>query len=316
MRYLVTGGAGFIGSHLAEALVARGANVRVLDNLATGSEVNVAHLQNDIEFIFGDLRNLDTVRGAMQGVDVVFHEGALASVPRSIDDPLGSLESNVNGTLHVLLAARDAGVRRVIYASSSSVYGDTPTLPKREDMPTNPQSPYAIHKLAGEQLCLAFTRFYHLETVALRYFNVFGPRQDPASQYAAVIPRFLSALLSGSRPLVFGDGEQTRDFTYVGNVVEANLRAAEVPDASGHVINVGCGKRIALNELLRLACDLLERSTPAEYLPARAGDLRHSLADISEASHLLGYQPLISIREGLQRTLEAMRANSSVLAGG
>src|SRR5947209_2404840 len=252
-KYLVTGGAGFIGSHIAEELLKRGESVRVFDNFATGRATNLAVLKGHVECIHGDLRNIDQVKAAVAGVEVVFHQGALASVPRSIADPVASLETNVNGTQNVLLAARDAGVRRVVYASSSSVYGNTPTLPKHEDLPTNPMSPYAVQKVTGELLCSVFTRIYKLETVALRYFNVFGPRQDPASEYAAVIPRFLTALIEKRRPIVYGDGEQTRDFTYIANVVQANLLAASSPDAVGYALNIGCGEQISLNTVLHLA---------------------------------------------------------------
>jgi nucleoside-diphosphate-sugar epimerase len=245
-RYLITGGAGFIGSSIAEALLNAGASVRILDNLATGKEANLAALQGRAQFIQGDLRDFDVVKSAMQGIEVVFHQAALASVPRSIEDPVGSLEININGTQNVLLAARDSGVRRVVYASSSSVYGDAPALPKHEDMPPQPMSPYAVQKLTGEMLCKLFTRFYGLETVALRYFNVFGPRQDPTSEYAAVIPRFLTALLEERRPVVFGDGEQTRDFIYITNVVQANLLAASSSRAVGYAMNIGCGERASL----------------------------------------------------------------------
>src|SRR5436305_1758381 len=305
-RYLVTGGAGFIGSHIAEALVNSGESVRILDNLATGRESNVVAFKGEAEFIQGDLRNFDTVKAAMQGIEVVFHQGALASVPRSILDPITTLETNINGTQNVLLAARDSGVRRVVYASSSSVYGNTPTLPKREDMPTHPMSPYAVQKLTGELLCGVFTRIYGLETVALRYFNVFGPRQDPASEYAAVIPRFLTALVEKRRPTVFGDGEQTRDFTYVANIVQANLLAAASIDAVGCAINIGCGDQISLNTMLRIAGELLHTTLDAEYREPREGDVRDSLADISLAQHLLGYKPDIGFREGLVRTLNAL----------
>ncbi len=305
--YLVTGGAGFIGSHIAEELLKRGENVRIFDNLATGRELNLAALQGQAQFIRGDLRDMEAVRAAMQGIEVVFHQGALASVPRSIADPVSSLETNINGTQNILLAARDSGVRRVVYASSSSVYGNTPTLPKREDMPTHPMSPYAVQKLTGELLCGVFTRIYGLETVALRYFNVFGPRQDPASEYAAVIPRFLTALLEKRRPIVFGDGEQTRDFTYVANVVQANLLAAFSPAAVGYAMNIGCGERVSLNSMLQMAGELLGVPAHAEYREPRPGDVRDSLADISLARRLLGYNPTVSFREGLARTLEAMQ---------
>jgi len=308
-KYLVTGGAGFIGSHIAETLLDRGESVRIFDNLSTGRQANLSALQGRAEFLHGDIRDFDAVKTAMTGVEVVFHQAAMASVPRSIALPVESLETNINGTQHVLLAARDAGVRRIVYASSSSVYGNTPTLPKHEQMQTRPMSPYAVQKLTGELLCEVFTRIYGLETVALRYFNVFGPRQDPASEYAAVIPRFLTALLKGQRPIVFGDGEQTRDFTYVTNVVQANLLAASSPDAVSRVMNIGCGERISLNKLLHLAGELLGTTVRADYREPRPGDVRDSLADISLAHLLLGYQPSVGFREGLARTLDAMRIN-------
>ena len=306
-RYLVTGGAGFIGSHIAEALLGVGESVRIFDNLATGRESNLAALKGRAQFIQGDLRDLASVRVAMQGVEVVFHQAALASVPRSIADPIKSLETNISGTQNVLLAARDRGVRRVVYASSSSVYGNTPTLPKREDMPTHPMSPYAVQKLSGELLCGVFTRIYGLETVALRYFNVFGPRQDPASEYAAVIPRFLTALIEKRPPIVFGDGEQTRDFTYIANVVQANLLAASSPDAVGYALNIGCGEQISLNTVLRMAGELLGVTVDADYREPRPGDVRDSCADINLAQRLLGYRPSVSFHEGLARTLDALR---------
>lgn len=307
VTYLVTGGAGFIGSHIAAALLARGENVRVFDNMATGRVVNLKALGGRAEFIHGDLRDREALAAAMRGVEVVFHQGAIASVPRSIAEPVESLEININGTQNVLLAARDMGVRRVVYASSSAIYGDAPVLPKREDLPAEPLSPYAAHKLTGELLCSVFTRIYGLETVALRYFNVFGPRQDPASEYAAVIPRFLTILLEGRQPVVFGDGEQTRDFVYIANVVQANLQAATAPAAVGRAMNIGCGERISLNEVLRLAGELLGVTVKAEYRAARSGDVRDSVADIHLAQELLGYQPAIGFREGLARTLEALR---------
>lgn len=305
--YLVTGGAGFIGSHLAQALLERGASVRVFDNLSAGRESNLAVLQGQAEIIRADVRDLAAVQAAIRGVEVVFHEAAIASVPQSVADPLGSLEVNVTGTQHVLLAARDAGVRRVVFASSSAIYGDSPVLPKEESMAPCPLSPYALHKLTGEHLCRLFTQLYGLETVALRYFNIFGPRQDPASEYAAVIPRFLTALLEGRRPTVFGDGEQTRDFTSITNVVQANLLAAESPAAVGQAINIGCGERISLNEVLRIAGNLLGVEVTAEYQAPRVGDVRESVADISLARRLLGYAPTVSFREGLARLLDALR---------
>ena len=305
-RYLVTGGAGFIGSHIAQALLDQGESVRVLDNLATGKETNLAVLKGRVQIIQGDLRNFEAVRAAVEGVEVVFHQGALASVPRSIADPVTSLEININGTQNVLQAARDAGVRRVVYASSSSIYGNTPTLPKHEQMQPHPVSPYAIHKLTGELLCQAFTAIYGLETVALRYFNVFGPRQDPTSEYAAVIPRFLTALIQKQRPIVFGDGEQTRDFTYIANVVQANLLAATSHDAIGYAMNIGCGEQVSLNTVLHLAGELLGVTPDVEYREPRPGDVRDSLADISLAQRLLGYKPTIGFGEGLALTLDTL----------
>ena len=313
-RYLVTGGAGFIGSHIAEALLDQGESVRVLDNLATGRETNLAALQGHAQLIRGDLRNLEAVRAAVEGVEVVFHQGALASVPRSIADPVTSLEININGTQNVLQAARDAGVRRVVYASSSSIYGNTPTLPKHEQMQPHPVSPYAIHKLTGELLCQAFTSIYKLETVALRYFNVFGPRQDPTSEYAAVIPRFLTALIQKQRPIVFGDGEQTRDFTYIANVVQANLLAATSHDAIGYAMNIGCGEQVSLNTVLHLAGELLGVTPDVEYREPRPGDVRDSLADISLAQLLLGYKPIIGFGEGLALTLDRLRKDVARVA--
>lgn len=312
IRYLVTGGAGFIGSHIAETLLKQGESVRVFDNLATGRSSNLEALQGlagRFEFVQGDLRDSNAVRAAVEGVEVVFHQGALASVPRSIAEPVISLETNIIGTQNVLLAARDAGVRRVVYASSSSVYGDTPVLPKHEEMPTAPMSPYAVQKLTGELLCGVFTRIYGLETVALRYFNVFGPRQDPTSEYAAVIPRFLTALLEKRRPIVFGDGEQTRDFTYIENVVQANLLATTSSAAVGAAMNIGCGERISLNAVLQTAGELLGTHVHAEYRDPRPGDVRDSLADISRARRLLDYRPKVTFREGLAGTLSSLRAS-------
>ena len=306
IKYLVTGGAGFIGSHIAETLLIRGESVRIFDNLSTGRQANLPALQGRAEFLYGDLRDFDAVKAAMTGVEVVFHQAAMASVPRSIAHPVESLETNINGTQCVLLAARDAGVRRVVYASSSSVYGNTPTLPKQEQMQARPMSPYAVQKLTGELLCEVFTRIYGLETVALRYFNVFGPRQDPTSEYAAVIPRFLTALIEKRRPIVFGDGEQTRDFTYIANIVQANLLAATSPDAVGYALNIGCGEQISLNTLLQVAGELLNVDVHAEYRESRPGDVRDSRADISLAQRLLGYKPTIGLREGLASTLDAL----------
>lgn len=302
MKALVTGGGGFIGSHIVMRLLDGGHEVRVIDDFSTGRKENLAGAAGRIDLREGDLRDPDAVRGAVEGVDWVFHEAALPSVARSVEDPLSTNAVNVQGTLQLLLAARDAGVRRVVYAASSSAYGDTPTLPKIETMPPSPLSPYALQKYAGEQYCVMFSRLYGLETVALRYFNVFGPRQDPAGFYSAVIPRFIVQLARGEKPTVFGDGEQSRDFTYIDNVVNANLLAAERSEAVGEVINVACGERITLNRLLAELCDILGVDIPAEHAPPRAGDVRHSLADISKAHRLLGYEPGIALREGLERT--------------
>jgi len=308
-RYLVTGGAGFIGSHIVEALVARGESVVVLDNLSTGNPENLSACQDAIEFIEGDLRDRETVRQSCESVDYVLHQGALPSVPRSIEDPIGSNEANVTGTLNVLVAAREAGVRRVVYAGSSSAYGDTPTLPKREDMATRPRSPYAVSKLAGELYCQVFHAAYGLETVVLRYFNVFGPRQDPNSPYSAVIPRFITALRDGRAPVVYGDGEQSRDFTYVANAVEANLLACEAPDAPGRVMNVACGEQTSLNTLLHNLGHIMGREVAPAYEPPRPGDVKHSLADISLARELLGYSVAVPIAEGLRETVGYFAGN-------
>lgn len=307
---LVTGGAGFIGSHLVDKLVQLGARVRVLDDFSTGKRENIAHLleRNEIELIEGSLIDPETVKRAVEGVEFVFHQGAIPSVIRSVEDPLTTHQVNVTGTLLLLLAARDAKVRRVVFASSSSVYGDTPTLPKREDMTPNPKSPYALSKLAGEHLCRLFWELYGLETVSLRYFNIFGPRQDPTSQYAAVIPRFITAMLQGKPPTIYGDGEQTRDFTFVENCVQANLLAARAEGVAGEVFNVGAGKQTSVNELFRLIRSLIgaDHIEPI-YAPPRPGDVRHSLADISKAQKLLGYQPSVSLEEGLERTISWFR---------
>jgi nucleoside-diphosphate-sugar epimerase len=304
VKVLVTGGGGFIGSHLVTRLLSLGHEVRALDNFSTGRRVNLEHLKDPFELIEGDVRDLETARRAVAGVDWVFHEAAMPSVARSVEDPITTSAVNVQGTLHVLVAARDAGVRRLVYAASSSAYGDTPTLPKVETMPASPLSPYALQKYAGEQYCVMFTRLYGLETVALRYFNVFGPRQDPTSHYSAVIPRFITALARGESPQIHGDGEQSRDFTFIDNVVDANLLAAESPAAVGQVINVACGERITLNTLLDRMRAILGADAKAVHGPPRAGDVRHSLADIGKARACLGYQPRVGLDEGLRRTIE------------
>ena len=311
-HYLVTGGAGFIGSHLAEELLRRGERVRVVDNLSTGKRSNLAHL-SDVELLQGDLAEADVASAACRGVDYVLHQAAIPSVPRSVADPITSNRANIDATLNVLVAARDAGVRRVVYAGSSSAYGDTPTLPKHEAMPTQPLSPYALQKLVGEQYLQLFTSLYGLETVTIRYFNVFGPRQDPSSPYSGVISLFTSALLEGRRPTICGDGEQTRDFTYVANVVDGVLRACRA-DASGQVVNVATGGRVSINQLCQTLSELIGVNISPEYAPARAGDVLHSQADIRRARQLLGYEPLVSFREGLQRTVDWYRAERAAVS--
>jgi nucleoside-diphosphate-sugar epimerase len=305
--YLVTGGAGFIGSHITEALVKQGDSVKVLDNFATGKRENIDPFLDDLELVEGDLRSLEDVRKAVKGVEVVLHQGALPSVPKSVEDPVGSNESNITGTLNVLIASRDAGVRRVVYAASSSAYGDSPTLPKEETMKPEPLSPYAIQKYVGELYCRNFYQLYHLETVSLRYFNVFGPRQDPASQYAAVIPRFITALAGGKPPTMYGDGEQSRDFTYVENVVQANQLAARVEGVAGEMMNFACGKHCTLNELLAQIQRIMQTRIEPVYTDPRPGDVKHSLADTRKSRQLLGYEPHVSLEEGLKRTVAFFR---------
>lgn len=310
-KYLVTGGAGFIGSHLVEELVKKGEAVRVLDNLETGKESNMAPWLRKIEFIRGDIRDADVCKKAYKGVDYVLHQAALGSVPRSIDDPKTTSEVNITGTLNMLLAARDAKVKRFIFASSSSVYGDAPVLPKVETMPPGPLSPYALSKYAGETYALLFFKLYGLETVALRYFNVYGPRQDPDSQYAAVIPRFVSAVLKGERPVIYGDGKQTRDFTYVGDVVSANLLACKAPSAAcGRAYNIAGGRKISINDLFYSIRTLVAekrkeagRLKPV-YDPPRSGDVKDSLADISQAGKFLKYSSAVAIGKGLSQTID------------
>ncbi len=300
---LVTGGAGFIGSHLSEALSGLGHRVRVLDDFSSGREENLAGFHDRIEVVRGDIRNLKTVTDASRGVEWVFHLAAAASVPRSVDDPQGVTEINVMGTLNVLLAARDAGASRFVYAASSSAYGESSVSPKHEDLPTDVRSPYAASKVAGEDCCRAFYHVYGLETVSLRYFNVFGPRQDPDSPYAAVVPLFVRALLEGGPIEIYGDGEQTRDFTYVANVVEANLLAAEAEAAAGNVINAACGSEFSVNDLLERIGRLTGVRPEPKRLPPRAGDVRHSRADIRKAERLLGFSPTVTFQEGLDRTV-------------
>jgi nucleoside-diphosphate-sugar epimerase len=306
--YLVTGGAGFIGSHLAEELLRRGHRVRVVDSLITGKRSNLAAIPT-AEFIQGDLAESNVAAAAAEGMDYVLHQAAIPSVPRSVDDPAASNRANITATLNVLVAARDAGVKRLVYAGSSSAYGDTPTLPKREEMPTNPLSPYALQKLVGEQYCQMFTRLYGFPTVTTRYFNVFGPRQDPGSPYSGVISLFATALLDGRTPIVHGDGEQTRDFTYIANVVNGVLRACETPNVAGEVFNIATGHRISLNELLRVLKGLVKVDVRPVYKEARVGDVRDSLADISKAKALLGYEPTVPFADGLRHTLEWCRTS-------
>jgi nucleoside-diphosphate-sugar epimerase len=312
-QYLVTGGAGFIGSHLAEELIRRGERVRVVDSLITGKRQNLAHLPT-VEFLEGDLADLDVARRAVDGVEYVLHQAAIPSVPRSVQDPITSNRANIDASLNVLVAARDAGVRRVVYAGSSSAYGNQPTLPKVETMPTAPLSPYALQKLVAEQYCQMFTRLYGLETVTIRYFNVFGPRQDPSSPYSGVISVFIRALVEGRQPTIYGDGGQTRDFTYVANVVDGVLRACQAPTASGEVINVATGGRISLNQLFQVVKELTGASVEPTYADERAGDVRDSQADIAKAKRLLGYEPIVGFDQGLEKTVEWFRAAQMTVA--
>lgn len=308
MKYLITGGAGFIGSNLAEELLNRGHQVRVLDNFSTGDPKNLEEIQDKIEIIEGDLRNYHNVREAADGMDFILHQGALPSVPRSVGDPISSNDVNVTGTLNVLYAARDAGVQRVVAASSSSVYGDSPTLPKQEDMPMNPLSPYAVSKLAGEKYCQVFAKIYGLHTVALRYFNVFGPKQNPNSQYSAVIPKFITALLNDEAPVIYGDGEQSRDFTYILNTIEANIRATEVDCPPGVVMNCAVHERTDLNTLVDRLNAILGKNIQPIHAEPRAGDIKHSFADIDRLKETLKFTPAVLLDEGLKRTVAWYKA--------
>ncbi len=303
MKVLVTGGAGFIGAHLVDRLLLDGHDVRVFDNFSTGSRENLLAVADDVELVEGDVRSYERAHHAVRNCDLVFHQAALPSVPRSVQDPLTSHEVNVVGSLNVLLASRDVGVQRVVLASSSSIYGQGPTLPKHEGMPPAPMSPYATAKLAAEGYGRTFVEVYGLETVALRYFNVFGPRQDPRSDYAAVIPNFIAAFLDGRSPIIHGDGEQSRDFTYIENVVEANVLAATAEKVGGSVFNIATGRRSSLNDLVSMLREITGRDVAAEYGPPRSGDVRHSLADLSRADRELGYRPTVDFREGLSRTV-------------
>jgi nucleoside-diphosphate-sugar epimerase len=310
-RYLVTGGAGFIGSHLAAALLAQGGQVRILDNFSTGRRKSLQAVSG-AEIIEGDVRSYHIVREAVEGCDFVLHQAALPSVPRSVKDPITSNEVNVVGTLNVLNAARDAKVARLVYASSSSIYGRDPTLPKREDMMPQPMSPYAVSKLAGEHYCRAFFELYRFETVMLRYFNIFGPRQDPLSQYSAVIPKFIHLALRGERLLINGDGSHTRDFTYVANVVQANLLACGIPEAAGRVFNIAAGERYSLLDLLNALERVLGTPVDPEFIPVRVGDVPHSYADVGAARTVLGYVPSVGFADGLRLTVKAMRGDEAL----
>jgi UDP-glucose 4-epimerase len=305
VKVLVTGGGGFIGSNLARALVERGDDVRVLDNFSTGNRANLAELANELEMVEGELRSYERVHAATRGVEVVFHQGALPSVPRSVQDPLTTGAVNVEGTLNVLLAARDEGIRRVVFASSSSVYGNSNELPRVETQNPDPISPYGVSKLAAERYCVSFARVYPLETVALRYFNVFGPNQDPTSQYAAVVPRFITAIADGQAVPIYGDGEQRRDFTYVANVVEANLLAADAQGVNGTVLNVATGRATTVNELAEAIGAMLGLPVEREAYPERTGDVRDSWADVTRAHELLGWEPRIALDEGLRLAADA-----------
>jgi nucleoside-diphosphate-sugar epimerase len=308
--YLVTGGAGFIGSHLAEELLRRGHRVRVADNFVTGKRGNIAHLCS-AEVLEGDLADTAFAERAVANVDYVLHQAAIPSVPRSVEDPWTSNRANVDATLSVLMASRKAGVKRVVYAASSSAYGNTPTLPKREEMPVSPRSPYALQKLVGEHYCRIFTELYGLPTVCTRYFNVFGPRQDPSSPYSGVISLFTSALLAGRRPVIYGDGQQTRDFTYVANVVNGVLLACDAPNIAGEMMNLATGGRISLNDLVRALNAVIGTNIQPIYKQARAGDVRDSQADIAKASALLGYRPTVSLQDGLATTVDWCRSAAS-----
>ncbi len=304
MDVLVTGGAGFIGSHLVHRLIERGDRVRVLDNFSSGKRENLAPVIEDIDLIEGDIADAETCVRACDGISVVFHEAARPSVPSSVADPAASHRSNANGTFNMLMAARDAGVKRLIYAASSSAYGESPTLPKVESMRNEPLSPYAVQKLMGEQYCTVFAECYGLQTLSIRYFNVFGPRQDPASQYAAAIPAFVTAILKGEPPTVYGDGEQTRDFTHIDNVVKANFLAADVAETRGQVINVACGEHVTVNEIIAKINELTGRDVQPVYVDPRPGDIKHSWADIRLSEEVIGFTPVVSFADGLTRAIE------------
>jgi len=308
-KFLVTGGAGFIGSNICTKLVSRGCSVRVVDNLLTGKKTNLASILDKIDFLEADMGDPKVARAAMKDIDVVLHQGALPSVPRSVDDPAATHRHCVDATFTLLLAARDAHVKRFVYASSSSAYGDTPTLPKVETMLPSPLSPYAAAKLVGEYYCSVFSGVFGLQTISLRYFNVFGPHQDPTSQYAAAIPAFVTSILQDKPPTIYGDGEQSRDFTYVDNVVEANLLAARARKTAGEVINIACGKAITVNEIIDMINEFTGRKVKPIYTAPRPGDVKHSLADISLAKKLIGFTPKVSFRQGLEKAIDWYRKN-------
>ena len=308
-RFLVTGGAGFIGSNICRRLVSEGCFVRVVDNLITGKKSNLAGILDKIEFIEADMGDEEVARKAMKDIDVVLHQGAVPSVPRSVDDPFTTHKHCVDATFTLLLASRDSGIQRFVYAASSSAYGDSDVLPKVETMADNPLSPYAVGKLVGEHYCKVFCSVFGLETISLRYFNVFGPYQDPTSQYAAAIPAFVTSILKDKQPTVYGDGEQSRDFTYIDNVVEANLLAARAKETHGEVLNIACGKRITVNAIIDLINELLGKTIEAEHVAERPGDVKHSLADISLAEKVIGYKPVVGFREGLERGIAWYRSN-------
>jgi nucleoside-diphosphate-sugar epimerase len=308
-KFLVTGGAGFIGSNICKRLVSQGCFVRVVDNLLTGKKSNLAGVMDKIEFVQADMGDSQVAQSAMKDIDVVLHQGALPSVPRSVDDPAATHRHCVDATFTLLLAARDAGIKRFVYAASSSAYGDTPTLPKVETMPPNPLSPYAVGKLVGEYYCSVFSEVFGLETISLRYFNVFGPQQDPTSQYAAAIPAFVTAILKDEPPTIYGDGEQSRDFTYVDNVIDANLLAARAKRTKGEVINIACGQAVTVNEIIDMINNLLGKNVKPKYTDPRPGDVKHSLADITVAQRLIGFKPTVSFYDGLQKAIDWYRDN-------
>jgi len=308
-RFLVTGGAGFIGSNICRKLVSQGCFIRVVDNLLTGKKSNLTGIIEKIEFIEADMGDPKVAQAAMKDIDIVLHQGALPSVPKSVDNPAATHRHCVDATFTLLLAARDAGIKRFVYAASSSAYGDSPTLPKVETMPDNPLSPYAAAKLAGEHYCSVFYRVFGLETISLRYFNVFGPYQDPTSQYAAAIPAFVTAILENKSPTVYGDGQQSRDFTYIDNVVEANLLAARAKHTHGQTINIACGKAVTINEIINMINDIVGRNVKPIYTDPRPGDVKHSLADITLAQRAIGYEPIVQFRDGLELAIGWYRDN-------